>query len=76
MIKRALVFLMILCVRAYQVLLRPLLLGGCRFYPTCSEYAIEAITRHGPLPGGWLAVKRVCRCHPWSRGGIDPVPKP
>ena len=66
---------MIVLVRAYQVALRPLLVGGCKFCPSCSEYAVEAISRHGPLRGGWLSLRRICRCHPWSRGGIDPVPE-
>lgn len=46
----------------------------CRFYPTCSTYAVEAIKVHGGLKGGWLAIKRIVRCHPWSEGGEDPVP--
>lgn len=46
----------------------------CRFLPTCSEYAVEAIDRHGPVRGSWLAVRRVCRCHPWGGEGYDPVP--
>jgi putative membrane protein insertion efficiency factor len=49
--------------------------GGCRFTPTCSQYAMDAIREHGALAGGWLAVKRICRCHPWGDGGHDPVPK-
>jgi putative membrane protein insertion efficiency factor len=48
--------------------------GGCRFYPTCSEYAIEAVKTHGPLTGTWLAVKRLSKCHPWGPHGFDPVP--
>jgi len=49
--------------------------GGCRFTPTCSQYAMDAIRARGALAGGWLAVKRICRCHPWGRCGHDPVPK-
>ncbi|MBP9827235.1 membrane protein insertion efficiency factor YidD [Candidatus Saccharibacteria bacterium] len=49
--------------------------GCCRFHPTCSQYAIEAIDRHGAARGSWLALKRLVRCHPWAAGGIDPVPK-
>jgi len=48
---------------------------ACKFYPTCSQYGYEAIGKHGVLRGGWLAVKRVGRCHPWSEGGVDEVPK-
>jgi putative membrane protein insertion efficiency factor len=47
--------------------------GGCRFHPTCSQYALDALRTHGPLRGTWLATKRVARCHPWSPGGHDPV---
>jgi len=61
-------------IRAYQLLLSPVLPGSCRFYPSCSEYAREAIARHGPLAGGFLALKRIGRCHPWGGSGIDPVP--
>jgi putative membrane protein insertion efficiency factor len=64
----------ILFVRAYQAVIRPLLFGSCRYQPTCSEYAIEAVERHGPWRGAWLGVRRILRCHPWGRGGIDPVP--
>ena len=60
--------------RAYQYLLRPMLGANCRFHPSCSDYAREAIERHGALRGAWLAVKRVGRCHPWHAGGYDPVP--
>lgn len=63
-------------IRAYQLALRPLLAGNvCRFCPTCSEYAIEAIANHGPWRGMWLATRRLARCHPFARGGIDPVPQ-
>ncbi|MFQ5972825.1 MAG: membrane protein insertion efficiency factor YidD [Alphaproteobacteria bacterium] len=63
-------------VRAYQLLLSPVLGQNCRFEPSCSEYANEALVRHGPLAGGWLALKRVGRCHPWGGAGYDPVPEP
>lgn len=63
-------------VRAYQLLLRPLLPPACRHHPSCSRYAIEALERHGALEGGWLALWRVLRCHPWAEGGFDPVPEP
>jgi uncharacterized protein len=61
-------------VRGYKWLIRPVLPMACRFYPSCSEYADEAIARHGPWRGGWLAAARVCRCAPWHPGGCDPVP--
>jgi uncharacterized protein len=61
-------------VRGYQWLLRPLLPPACRFHPSCSEYADEALARYGALRGGWLAARRVCRCGPWQAGGYDPVP--
>lgn len=67
---RMLVFLL----RLYQYAISPLLGPRCRFYPSCSHYAVEAVQRHGSLKGGYLAVRRVGRCHPWHPGGFDPVP--
>lgn len=61
-------------IRAYQRLISPWLGARCRFHPSCSEYAAQAILRHGPLKGAYLAIRRVIRCHPWSPGGIDDVP--
>jgi putative membrane protein insertion efficiency factor len=61
-------------ISAYRYLLSPLLGPSCRFYPTCSAYAAEAIDTHGALRGSWLAMKRVLKCHPWHPGGLDPVP--
>lgn len=66
--------LAIFVIRAYQVGLSPLLGGRCRFTPSCSHYALEAIREFGARRGGWLALKRVARCHPWGGFGYDPVP--
>ncbi|MEW5889128.1 MAG: membrane protein insertion efficiency factor YidD [Pseudomonadota bacterium] len=65
---------LIAVLRAYQHAISPLLGRNCRFFPSCSEYAVEAVEKHGAGMGTWLAVKRVCRCHPWHPGGFDPVP--
>ncbi len=65
---------LILGVRGYQVVLSPVLGGSCRYYPSCSAYAIEALERHGALRGAWLAIRRIGRCHPFRPGGFDPVP--
>ena len=65
---------LILFVRAYQGGISPLLPPSCRYYPSCSAYAIEALEKHGALRGGWLAVRRISRCHPFRPGGFDPVP--
>jgi uncharacterized protein len=61
-------------IRVYQWTISPMLGARCRFYPSCSCYAHEALERHGALAGAWLAVKRLARCHPFSAGGYDPVP--
>jgi len=63
-----------IAVRGYRVLLSPLLAPSCRFFPSCSEYAEQALSRHGALRGGWLTARRLCRCGPWHPGGVDPVP--
>jgi putative membrane protein insertion efficiency factor len=65
-----------LALRGYRYLLSPMLPASCRFHPSCSAYAEEALAHHGMLRGGWLAAKRVCRCAPWHPGGYDPVPDP
>jgi putative membrane protein insertion efficiency factor len=65
---------LLLVLRGYQYAIRPLLGANCRFYPSCSDYAREAIDRHGAAKGCWLAMRRVVRCHPYHPGGYDPVP--
>jgi uncharacterized protein len=67
-------FVLLTCLRGYQVLLSPLFGGTCRFVPSCSEYAVEAVTRWGAVRGSWLTVKRLSRCHPLGPHGLDPVP--
>ncbi|MFH1115496.1 MAG: membrane protein insertion efficiency factor YidD [Pseudomonadota bacterium] len=61
-------------IRVYQILISPLLPSSCRYYPTCSEYAREAVLRYGVLKGSWLAMRRLLRCGPFGPGGFDPVP--
>jgi putative membrane protein insertion efficiency factor len=67
--------LLLLLLRAYQLGISPFLGQKCRFFPTCSNYAVEAIQAHGALKGSALAGKRLCKCHPWHPGGYDPVPR-
>ena len=66
---------LIALIRGYQWFISPLLGNHCRFYPSCSQYAREAIERHGAPRGAWLAIRRVARCHPWHPGGVDLVPE-
>ena len=68
--------LLVWILRGYQILLSPMMGQKCRFYPTCSNYAIEAIRLHGAARGSSLAARRVCKCHPWNEGGVDFVPCP
>ena len=73
-LRRVMVALLILPIRVYQLAVSPLLGPRCRFYPSCSAYAVEALQVHGPLRGTVLAARRLLRCHPWNPGGVDPVP--
>ncbi|MCI6702264.1 MAG: membrane protein insertion efficiency factor YidD [Prevotellaceae bacterium] len=73
-LRKAIVMLLLLPIRFYQTAISPLTPPSCRFVPTCSEYAKEAITKHGPAKGLWLALRRLLRCHPWGGSGYDPVP--
>lgn len=63
-------------VRGYQLLIRPVMPPSCRYFPSCSHYALDALSLHGPLSGSWLAARRIVRCHPWGGQGVDPVPEP
>lgn len=73
-LQKALRRVLIGLVLVYQYGISPLIGPRCRFWPTCSNYAIEAIQIHGPVRGGWLALRRILRCHPFCAGGVDPVP--
>ncbi|MEN8177220.1 MAG: membrane protein insertion efficiency factor YidD [Pseudomonadota bacterium] len=68
--------LLIALIRTYQILLSPFLGNHCRFYPSCSSYAVEALEKHGFVKGLWLSLRRISHCHPWHEGGVDPVPEP
>lgn len=74
LLKKIFSMLLILPIRFYQLAISPHFPPACRYTPTCSQYAIEAIRKHGPLKGLLLGVKRICRCHPWGGSGYDPVP--
>ena len=72
--KRLFVYMLLAPVYFYKYCISPLIPAACRYAPTCSEYAVQALTKHGPLKGLWLTVKRIARCHPWGGKGYDPVP--
>lgn len=74
LIGRLLVLALSLPIHFYRYCISPMFPPACRYTPTCSRYALEALRKHGPLKGTWLAVKRICRCHPWGGSGYDPVP--
>ena len=67
-------WLFLTIIKLYQLFLSPFLGASCRFTPTCSQYGVEAIKKHGPFYGGWLTLKRIASCHPWGKHGHDPVP--
>ncbi|MDR0864554.1 MAG: membrane protein insertion efficiency factor YidD [Candidatus Symbiothrix sp.] len=73
-LKKVGIFIALLPIRFYRNCISPLTPPMCRYVPSCSEYAMMAIQKYGPFKGGWLAVKRICRCHPWGGHGYDPVP--
>ena len=72
--KAALVWLLTLLILFYRACISPMLPNSCRFTPTCSAYALEALRKHGPIKGIWLTIRRLSRCHPWGGSGYDPVP--
>lgn len=72
--KKALSYILLIPIYFYRYSISPMLPRACRYTPTCSEYAIEAIKKYGPFKGFWLGVKRISRCHPWGGHGYDPVP--
>lgn len=73
-VRRAARFPFVVAIRCYQRVISPWTVSSCRYYPSCSQYALVAIQRHGVLRGGWLALRRLGRCHPWTAGGVDHVP--
>ena len=75
MIKKILIFPFLLLIRFYQIAISPYTPASCRYSPTCSHYSVEALKVHGLFKGGWLAVKRISKCHPWGGSGYDPVPE-
>lgn len=75
MLKNIAIYPFKLIIRFYQVAISPYTPASCRFAPTCSNYAIEALEKHGLLQGGWLALRRISKCHPWGGSGYDPVPE-
>jgi putative membrane protein insertion efficiency factor len=73
-LKKIVIYPLVLLIKGYQLLISPLLPPSCRYQPTCSQYAKEALNKYGLFKGGWLAVKRISKCHPWGGSGYDPIP--
>ncbi|AEK22421.1 membrane protein insertion efficiency factor YidD [Capnocytophaga canimorsus] len=73
-LKKILIFPFVVLVRFYQLFISPFTPSACRYVPTCSQYTLEALKKHGLFKGGYLAIKRIARCHPWGGSGYDPVP--
>lgn len=73
-LKKILIFPLVVLIKFYQLCISPFTPPSCRFTPTCSQYALEALRKHGLFKGGWLAFRRILRCHPWGGSGYDPVP--
>lgn len=71
---KSITFPFIIVIKIYQVLISPLFPSSCRYMPTCSNYTVEALKKHGLFKGGWLSIKRISKCHPWGGSGHDPVP--
>lgn len=74
LLRKIVIKILVGMVRLYQGMISPYLGAKCRYDPTCSQYAVEALNKHGVLRGGWLSTKRICSCHPWGGKGFDPVP--
>ncbi|MDP4278155.1 MAG: membrane protein insertion efficiency factor YidD [Bacteroidota bacterium] len=74
LLKKAVELVFVGLIRFYQLAISPMTHASCRYTPTCSQYAVEAIRKYGPVKGGWLAIKRIARCQPWGGHGYDPVP--
>ncbi|MFZ9847144.1 MAG: membrane protein insertion efficiency factor YidD [Flavobacteriales bacterium] len=74
LLRKIVIKILVGMVRLYQGMISPYLGAKCRYEPTCSQYAVEALNKHGVLKGGWLSTKRICSCHPWGGKGFDPVP--
>lgn len=72
--KKTLIYPIIILIKGYQLLISPLLPSSCRFEPTCSQYALEALKKYGFIKGAWLGIKRILKCHPWGDSGYDPIP--